>query len=60
MNIKCNPVVDQPDIHIRVCELIILKSKTVNEIFTHLLHLVVRKHLQGQNSYEFESVTVEE
>ena len=50
MTIKCNPVVDQPDIHIRVCELIILKSKTVNEIFTHLLHLVVRKHLQGQNS----------
>ena len=34
-----------PDILFRLCELIILKAEAVNEVFTHLLHLVIRKPL---------------
>ena len=34
-----------PNILLRFCELIILKAEAVNEVFTHLLHLVIRKPL---------------
>ena len=39
------PRTTTPDILLGLSELIFLKAKAVDEVFAHLLHLVIRKHL---------------
>ena len=42
-----------PDIHVGLCELVVLEAEAVDEVLAHLLHLIVRKHLEFvKNCYQ--------